>query len=288
MTSKLPRDIGNLLIYGGAFTGLCAACITALTFELTGSVLDNLQYVFLIGAATSALYCSHRVIGLTKTSGYLNSERLSVIRKYQFHIRVYTIFWIMLAFWLLAPLFSIRFILCLLPGGVIALSYVIPFLSGGRRLRDLGWTKILMIGWSWGWLTAVIPLWYFTDAPIQMILIHGLERMLFIMLLCIPFEIRDLQFDRYVGLITFPDKFGKKRTRRIALVICGFAILLSFIASFHYFNPAYGIAMSMTCLLVIPTITYSYSINDDYFFGGLVDGFMILALWLFVGVHYFI
>lgn len=287
MTGKFIRDIVNLLIYGGAFIGLCASCITALSFELTGQAEQNLPYIFLIGAATAALYALHRVVGLNKTVHLKTSERFSIIRKYQFHIRVYTVIWAMISLSLLAS-FNLSFLLLLLPGGIIAFTYVIPFLSGGRRLRDLGWAKIVMIGFSWTWLTAVIPLGYFTEASIQMIVIHGLERMLFIMLLTIPFEIRDLHLDRSVGLITIPEKLGRKRTSRIAIILCIAVIFLSGLAAFQYFNLAYVIAMSLTSLLVIPLIHFSYAIEDDYFFGGLMDGLMIAVLWVFIIVNHFI
>lgn len=287
MTGKFIRDIVNLLIYGGAFIGLCASCITALSFELTGQAEQNLPYIFLIGAATAALYALHRVVGLNKTVHLKTSERFSIIRKYQFHIRVYTVIWAMISLSLLAS-FNLSFLLLLLPGGIIAFTYVIPFLSGGRRLRDLGWAKIVMIGFSWSWLTAVIPLGYFTEASIQMIVIHGLERMLFIMLLTIPFEIRDLHLDRSVGLITIPEKLGRKRTSRIAIILCIAVIFLSGLAAFQYFNLAYVIAMSLTSLLVIPLIHFSYAIEDDYFFGGLMDGLMIAVLWVFIIVNHFV
>ncbi|MBK9105034.1 MAG: UbiA family prenyltransferase [Saprospiraceae bacterium] len=287
MTGKFIRDIVNLLIYGGGFIGLCASCITALSFELTGQAEQNLPYIFLIGAATAALYALHRVVGLNKTVHLKTSERFSIIRKYQFHIRVYTVIWAMISLSLLAS-FNLSFLLLLLPGGIIAFTYVIPFLSGGRRLRDLGWAKIVMIGFSGSWLTAVIPLGYFTEASIQMIVIHGLERMLFIMLLTIPFEIRDLHLDRSVGLITIPEKLGRKRTSRIAIILCIAVISLSGLAAFQYFNLAYVIAMSLTSLLVIPLIHFSYAIEDDYFFGGLMDGLMIAVLWVFIIVNHFV
>lgn len=288
MTGKFVKDFVNLLIYGGAFIGLCAACITALTFELTGQADNNLTYIFLVGAATASLYALHRVIGLNRTMYHTTLGRFGIIRKYQFHIRVYTVFWVMLTLGFLMPILSLRFLLILTPGALIGFAYVIPFLPDGRRLRDLGWGKILMISWSWAWLTAVVPLWYFTEASGQLIVIHGLERMLFIMVIAIPFEIRDLNVDRSVGLITMPDKLGKKKTIRIVYILTGLILFLAFIASFHYFNPAYGIAIGITSVLLIPLISHSYSIDDDYYFGGLTDGMMIVALWLFIGANQFV
>lgn len=288
MIGRLVRDIVNLLIYGGTFIGLCAACITALTFELTGSVEENFRYILLVGAATAALYCGHRVIGLHKTAFLNTSERFAIIRRYQFHIRVYAVLWGLLALWLFIPMASTTFMLWLLPGGLVAFLYVLPVLPGGRRLRDLGWGKILLIGWSWAWLTAFIPLWLFAEASIQMAVIHGLERMMFIMLVAIPFEIRDLATDRSAGLITLPERMGKKRTSRMAVVLCTITIFLAFISSFHFFNPAYVIAISISGVLLLPLILYSYNTTDDYYFAGVADGMMIIALWIFTGANYFV
>lgn len=282
MIDRFLKDTVNLLIYGGAFIGLCAACITALTFELAGLKEENLRYIFLIGSATAALYSIHRIIGLKKTAFLITDQRFNIIRQYQSHIRVYAILWLILSGWLILPLLSLKFILWVLPGALIGWAYVIPFLPGGRRLRDLGWGKILMIAWSWSWLTAVVPMGYFADASIQMMYIHGVERLLFILLLTIPFEIRDLKMDKSLGLRTMPERLGVRRTRRLAWVFVVLTIILSFLGSFHYLNPAYVMAMALASFLTILLIVLSYKINHDYFFAGVVDGMMILVLWFFL------
>jgi 4-hydroxybenzoate polyprenyltransferase len=165
---------------------------------------------------------------------------------------------------------------------------VLPILPGRKRLRDLGWGKIILIGWSWAWLTAFIPLFYFTASSIQIAVIHTLERMLFIILITIPFEIRDITVDKSVGLMTLPERFGRKKTMRISIFLGAFIAFLSLITGFHYFNPAYVVAMSFTCALTIPLIYFSYGIEDDYYFGGIIDGLMILVLWVFAGVNIFL
>ncbi len=288
MINKFIRDLVNLLIYGGSFIGLCAACITALSLELTGKTDQYLDYIFFIGAATAALYSAHRVIGLKKLEHIKSSERYDVIRQYKTHIWIYCFLWIVVTLWLFIPLASVEFILWLIPGGSIGAAYVIPFLSGNKRLRDLGWGKILMIGWSWAWLTSFIPLWYFAHVPLQMAIVNGLERMLFIIVLTIPFEIRDFKVDQSVGLITMPEKLGRGKTYRITVLFCVLIILLSAVISFHYINPPYVIAMTLTSLVVLPIIKYSYSIEDDFYFGGLIDGLMIFAVLIYAGVNFFL
>jgi len=285
LINKLARRLVNLLIYGGSFIGLCAACITAFSLELTGKTSQYLDYIFCIGTATAALYSAHRVIGLKKLAHIKTSDRYDVIRQYEKHIWAYCLLWILLTLWFFIPLFSIRLVLWLLPGGAIAMAYVLPFLSGKQRLRDLGWGKIILIGWSWGWLTSFIPLWYFAGAPLQMAITNGLERMLFIILITIPFEIRDLYVDQSVGLITIPEKLGRKKTWRIAVFLCVLIILLSAVISFHFINPSYFLTMAIVCLITLPMIRFSYAIEDDFYFGGLTDGLMIFALLFYTGVN---
>jgi 4-hydroxybenzoate polyprenyltransferase len=279
LIDKFIRNIVNLLLYGGAYIGLCAACITALTFELIGDVGQlQLSYILLIGVSTAALYSLHRVIGLPKLAHVTSFERYHVIRKYKFHIWGYGVVWLAMSIWLFIPMASINFVLWLLPGGCIAVFYVIPIFSRGRRLRDLGWIKIILIGWSWAWLTAFIPALYFGNEPLYMATFMGIGRMLFIVALTIPFEIRDISIDKSVGLTTLPVVFGMDRTLKTGVILCLLIILFVTISSFHYHDPAYGIAMSMIALLTIWISKRSIRETDDYFFSGLTDGTMIMAL----------
>ena len=277
MTGKLIRDIVNLLLYGGAFIGLCAACITGLTFDLLGVPGKHSGYLMLIGVATAALYAVHRVVGIQKVPLTGEYERYAVIRKYKQHIWLYSLVWTGLTVWYFMPLASWKFFLMLLPGGVIAVAYVLPFLKHWRRLRDLGWIKIILIGWSWGWLTAFIPAYYFENIPLHLAMIIGLERALFIIAITIPFEIRDIRIDTSVGLLTMPSRFGMQRTKKTGWALCLGVVFLAFLSSFHFFNTGYFFAMLVVCGLTLWIISKSSDVQDDYFFSGLTDGLMIMA-----------
>lgn len=278
MKGKLVYDIVNLLLYGSAFIGLCASSVTALTLELTDSVEQHFQYIVLVGVATAALYSAHRVIGLQKLKHVTANERYAVIRKYSIHIWLYCIGWILISAWIFLSMFSWTFLLWLIPGGFIALAYVIPFMAKQRRLRDVGWIKIILIGWSWAWLTAFLPLYYFDKWPLYISVIASLERMLFIVAITIPFEIRDMRIDRSVGLHNMPLKFGLSRTIKWGYALCIVVVLLSGVLALHVSSPAYFISMLIVCLFTTWIIKESYAVKDDYFFSGLTDGTMILAI----------
>ncbi len=281
MIGRFIRDTVNLLLYGGTFIGLGAACMTALSFEITGNVQAHLGYILFVGTSTAALYCAHRVIGLKKVDHIQTSSRFAVIRKYKAHIWVYTVVWTLISVWLFFSSFEPKLLMVLIPGGLIAAGYVLPVLPGKKRLRDLGWGKILLIGWSWGWLTAFVPFFYFTESSLFLSGVHGAERILFIILITIPFEIRDIDIDHSMRLVTMPSLLGKKATTLTARLLVGFIFLFSLVISFHYLNPAYMMTMLFISLLTLPMIKLSYKIEDDFFFSGLVDGLMILALYVF-------
>jgi 4-hydroxybenzoate polyprenyltransferase len=288
LIGKALRDIVNLLIYGGAFIGLCAACITALSLSINSREDEFFMYSLWIGVCTAALYCGHRVIGLSKMAHIRSSERFNVIRKYERHIWIYFFTWILLSAILFFTFGSIRLVIWMLPGGFIAFGYVLPLLLGKKRLRDLGWTKIIMIGWSWAWLTTFVPLYFLANEPLLMVSIMTIERMLFIIALTIPFEIRDIQVDRSVGLMTLPEKFGYKGTTILIWSLCIGIVFLSYVAGYHYFNQAYFVTMVIISICTLLVYRYSFKTLDDYFFGGLTDGLMILALLLQVGLSHFI
>ncbi|MEO6130568.1 MAG: UbiA family prenyltransferase, partial [Saprospiraceae bacterium] len=122
----------------------------------------------------------------------------------------------------------------------------------------------------------------FNHEPFYFSLFIGIGQMLFVIAITIPFEIRDVTIDTSVGLTTMPVYFGMERTIRTGIIFCIIIVLFVTLSSIHYHDPAYGIAMSLTALLTIWILKKSEKVNDDYFFSGLTDGTMIIALLLYV------
>ena len=60
--------------------------------------------------------------------------------------------------------------------------------------------------------------------------------------------------------------------------MCALVVILSMALSFHFFDPDYVISMLVVCVMTIWVLQKSNKIADDYFFSGLTDGLMILAL----------
>ena len=117
--------------------------------------------------------------------------------------------------------------------GGITFFYAIPFLpkrifiDKQNNLRSIGGLKVYVIAAVWTGVTVFLPL-LSHELPISAdVLITGVQRYIFVILLMLPFEIRDLKFDN-LKLSTIPQKIGVKLTKLFGLIF----LMVFFFAEF--------------------------------------------------------
>lgn len=109
--------------------------------------------------------------------------------------------------------------------GFISFAYTLPILpfKNRRRIRDIGWLKILSLTSVWTIVTSVLPILFWkhsiADYPLEIVL-----RGLFIFTLCIIFDIRDMQTDSLSRINTLPRMLGLRNTYMLMN-----ALLLAFV-----------------------------------------------------------
>lgn len=117
--------------------------------------------------------------------------------------------------------------------GVVTFLYAIPFLpkrlflDKQHNLRSIGGLKIYLIALVWSGVTVFLPLInndYLIDADV---VITGIQRYVFIIVLMLPFEIRDLRYDS-LKLSTVPQKIGVKQTKIIGVILLVVFFFLEF------------------------------------------------------------
>jgi 4-hydroxybenzoate polyprenyltransferase len=275
----------DLLFYGGFFIGFCASALTALTVDLFAQPNVHLSYIAWIGTATAALYCGHRLIGLHHIQNVQSSVRFQAVRNWRNVIIILGLLWAALSFYFLFRIFDFNLLWMVLPGGAIAMAYILPIFGHRRRLRDLGWFKIILIALSWSWLTAFVPAYHLTGSDPDISLLHGVERFLFIFAITIPFEIRDIAIDRAAGLQTLPVKLGKPWTTCLVWSTCISMVVISFFIGHSVHSVPYFLSHCMTGVLIIIFYYRSWRTQDDYFFSGAVDGLMILVWILYLALE---
>lgn len=149
-----------------------------------------------------------------------------VALRYHKNIQIFSIICLIFATYHLSFLpknsFIFLFFMLLLTG-----LYAIPVLPHTKNLRNLGGLKIFIVALVWTGTTVIFPAITETIPISWDVMIETLQRFLLVLILLVPFEIRDLAYDM-PELKTLPQRFGVTNTKIFAL----FAAVLFYGLSF--------------------------------------------------------
>ncbi len=282
----------RFLVFSNIYVSLCAMTFTAKTALLlygnNGSIKVNLLVFF----ATLFLYCFHRLFH----RGKMIAEERNEERHHWADEHKRTFYGITISSFIAATVLMfympIRVWLILIPVGVLGLGYSLPFIptkSGWKRLRDLSWLKALWIAIAYGWLTTFIPVVYQTDINNMLnpdVLLVFARSCLFVFVLVIPFDIRDMQHDTKNGIKSLPVLVGVNNAIKIALGILAVFFLLV-ILQYHYFNlqEIVACAVCVSALEAYLVVPLSKQSRPDLFYPLAIETSMIfhwLVIWVAV------
>ena len=115
--------------------------------------------------------------------------------------------------------------------GILTLLYAIPFLSGFKKnLRNISHLKIIIIALVWAGTTVLLPILDSNKAIDFKIFLFFIQRFLIVIVLTLPFDIRDMRFDA-ISLQTIPQKIGVKKTKKLGLTLLLFSLIIEFLFS---------------------------------------------------------
>ena len=136
--------------------------------------------------------------------------------------------------------------------GLLSTLYAIPFLPKAKNLRSLGGMKIFLVALVWVGCTVVLPvvdnkLFVTWNTGLQMI-----QRFLLILVLLLPFEIRDLVYDNVV-LKTIPQRIGIKKTKLLGYL---FILVYVFLELFKEIHSKPDLCAKLLLCLVLIIVLY--------------------------------
>jgi len=170
-------------------------------------------------------------------------------------------------------------ILLLAGFGVLSLLYVLPpYLSVKISLRNIPAIKIFTIALSWAGLTVLLPLVQH-DIFDSTVLWLFLRRFLFVVVLTLPFDIRDINFDN-VSMKTLPIWLGVKTSK-----IFGYLLLFVFLAiSFLPLNNflSYKFYDLAVIFILAGFLFKATTVQSKYYCAFWVEGIPIIWLILYV------
>ena len=182
-------------------------------------------------------------------------------------------------------------VLTLMYIGVLGLAtflYAIPiipkkiFVDNQKNLRSIGGLKVYVIAIVWSGVTVLLPLFNNGFDITDDVIITGIQRFIYVLVLMLPFEIRDLNFDN-LKLATIPQKIGVKQTKYIGLLL-----LLAFYV-LNYFkddiNQTLLISYVMISSVTLLFLVFAKQNQSKYYSAFWVESLpvMWLAILLLIG-----
>jgi 4-hydroxybenzoate polyprenyltransferase len=267
------------------------------TSMILGSDNRDLHYPFFLFSATLFLYGFHRVYRSDFRSA---QEKLSARHLWIKNNRV--LFYSVLVSSAIGTLYSALFFISfhilfsLLPVTLISIGYTIPFIPWkGRllRLRDIPGIKVFLISAVLGLTTVLLPVLSMSRPDGSLfspaVFILFLRRVFFVFAITIPFDIRDIEYDRRNNTKTLPVLLGESRSKQLAiLALAAFALL----AVYQYLEMKntkleYMLALLLSAVISGWTILKSRRNQQDLFYSLYLEGMMFLQCFLVIGASRF-
>ncbi len=267
------KSVFKTFIYGAVFISLCTVALCMETSLLLGLPFNSFSFYLVVFSATLGQYNIHYYI---KRTANVTSDRFFWSIQ---HKEIHLVFNLIGAIGLIVGLTGLKPKNFIVLGiiAIITILYSFPFLpfKHKKRLKDFGLLKIVTLSYVWTLITVWFPMITLTKVTKNFELVF-VQRFVFIFILCLAFDIRDVVSDRKEGIHTVPVSIGRKWSYWLVNVLLVLYVGISFwqfrsTGRFMHFN-----AMVASVLVTYFVIDYSKKNHTDLFYLAAVDGMMML------------
>ncbi len=267
------KKLLEFILFSSIFIACCAVGFCIETNILLGLPLNSFSFYCFVFGATLLQYNLHYS---TKKIAVKNSERLQWSlknKKVHFYLLIVGCLLILFSFFS----FHLKHFIILACLGAISFLYSFPFLpvKKRRRIKDYGFLKIVTLSLLWTLVTVWFPV---NTMPVNgnLFLLIFIKRFIFMFILCLLFDLRDIEIDRKEMINTLPVTLGKKKS-----YILSYTLLLLFLAFSilkYFFDPQLPIlaAMVISSVITLLIIEQTRKTNSDFIYLAGIDGMMLL------------
>ncbi len=271
MLSILKKG-ADFVLFGNVFIAVCSSFLIYST-SIQLQLYNTCYYSILVFFATLFIYNLQRVF-YKKVS---NENLVSVRRKWIFENQE-AVKWLafigFLGVFILFFLNVYKIIFYLSPFLFISLFYFFPFI----KLRKKAWFKLIILSSVWTMVTAVVPILLNNiELNEENTILHIVTRFCFMIAICIPFDIRDLQVDKSEEISTLPILYGENKSRWLAVVFM--LVYMALIFEEYIIGMFHGrivIALFISAIINTVLVFITNSKRSEYFFTAVLDGTMIV------------
>lgn len=171
--------------------------------------------------------------------------------------------------------------------GVVVLAfmtglYAVPILPRTKNLRNLGGIKIFIVAAVWAGTTVILPCLETGVGLSWDIYIETVQRFVLVLVLLLPFEIRDLKYDA-PELRTLPQLFGVRNTKIFGLLLATLFFVISLLKDVLLPNELFDKGLLAGILIILLLLTKEK--QSKYFASFWVEAIPIVWYALHFVVH---
>jgi len=263
----------EFILFTSIFVAGCAVAFCMETNILLGVPLNNFSFYAFVFGATIVQYNLHYIV---KKVAVKNSERLSWSQRNK---NIHLILLIAGCVLILYSLFSFHlehfFILFVL--GCVSFLYSFPFLPfpKKRRIKDYGFLKIITLSLLWTLVTVWFPVSGHVYDPVLFVFVF-VKRLVFMFILCLLFDMRDIQVDKSENINTLAVLIGLKKSYLLSYLLLVFFLLLCIAQYFYLPQMQFLLPMIISSAATLVTIEITRKSNSDFVYLAGIDGMMLL------------
>ena len=235
---------------------------------------ENVNYFIFFGTITG--YNFVKYAGVAKLHHRSLTKDLKIIQIFSFFC------FLALSFY--AYQISLKTLYFTIPFILLTVLYAVPFLSGfDKNLREVSYLKIIVVSIVWVGFTVLIPL-VDTGQEISLnIILLLLQRFLIVVVLILPFDIRDVKYDA-ISLQTIPKQIGVEKTKKLGLTLLVISLVLEYL-----FSTVAIVKTPFMIFFFLLTIFLMRAKTDQskYYSSFWVESLPIVWWLLFLGFHNF-
>lgn len=265
------KSFFDLFIYSNVWIAIGVTLFTLESYILTGQEI-NTNYLFLIFWSTILIYSLHRIIGISHIKEDKFAGRFIMIRSLTGLLKAIALISVLCVAYNSFKI-PFRMVLVLIPAGIFSMLYVLP-IFGSKRMRDFHFIKIFLIAFVWAYCCGLIPsLGENGSIPGNRGYLLFLEKFIFILAITLPFDVRDIEIDKFENVKTLVSVLGIKNTYKLSyiLLMTGM-IILAFGLLQNGTGVKWIIGSVLSYGLTLTAVFISRNKKSDYYFSGMLDG----------------
>ena len=258
---KWLQRIFDFYINSSIHVSLAVVALVFVTYS-TLDILYQKEFILFVFFATITGYNFIKYSSLAKLHHRSLTESLRAIQLFSF------VCFICMVYYTVFLSREVLFVCAIF--GALTLLYALPVFSRKRNLRSFYGAKMYTIAIVWAGVTVILPVLDSLQELQMDVWISFVQRFLFIIVITLPFDIRDLNYDRE-DINTIPKSLGIKYTKFLGVgLLIVFFILELFKDEIQYENVfALSIIGVLSVIFLIASSEKQYKYYASFFVEGL-------------------